>query len=128
MRVKPMSAEAFYAVSEGAWLGCPDREFPSTGSRPSGEVGLELSRDGTYTVLIRATDGGVERGSGIDYTGNWYPSNTDGMVESDYMMVVPDGTGGTFFYRPTFTEDPRQLRIDEGMVLFHWSRYVLLDP
>jgi hypothetical protein len=129
MQAAPTSVDAFYAAYEGAWLGCPDHELPNDfGPRPLGEVGIELSRDGTYAVLLRDADGRLERGSGVDYTGSWYPSNTDGMIESSYMMVVPDGGGGMFFYRPTFTEDPRQLRIDEGLVLFHWSRYVLGDP
>ena len=124
----PTNVDAYYALSEGAWLGCPGYEHPeSFGPRPPGEVGIELSRNGTYTILVRGAEGSLERGTGIDYTGTWYPTNTDGMVETEYVMAVPVGSGGTSFYRPRFTEDPRQLRIDEGLVLFSWSRYVPVD-
>jgi len=128
MWARTTTADAFYDASEGAWLGCPDYELPQDfGPRIAGAVGLEISRDGTYTILVRATDGSVERGTGIDYTGTWYLSTSDGMVETDHTMAVPSSGGGTSFYRPQFTEDPRQLRIDEGLVLFYWSRYVPVD-
>jgi len=127
LEADPESADDYQSAAVGAWLGCPSYAAPSpTRTSAPEDVGIELSSDGTYALLVRAPDGSIGRAAADDQHGTWYPTNTDGMVATQFMMAVPDpgGGGGTSFFRPAFFAIPRQLRIEEGMWLFHWSRYV----
>jgi len=125
----PDTVDAYYAVAEGAWLGCPSYEEASnrTTSGPE-ELGIELSKDGTYALLVRADAGGVAVSTVDDQKGTWYATDMDGMTATSLMMAVPDSEGsGISFFRPTFHPDAHQLRIGEGTWLFHWTRYVFVS-
>ncbi len=120
----PESEDAYYLAAEGAWRGCPSYEAePSFGAPAPEEVGIELSGDGTYALLLRAPDGSITPSTDVDQKGTWYVSTNDGMNTIPPTMAVSD-SGGTSFFRPTFHDDAHQLRIEEGMWLFHWKRYV----
>ena len=87
------------------------------------ELGVEFAADGVWYALTR--DGA--RRQGIDYGGTWtyYPAGTVHPISrepSDYAFLELDSV---ITDPPTFTDDPRQMRILFTPVQ---SRYVPLDP
>jgi len=109
-----------YAQLTGAWLLCPDYlvERPTL---PPEIVGIEFRDDDTFIYLLEDEDGDLVRGRGIDYTGAWHPGTVDNNPAT--IIVVPEGSGMSY-YRPQFTAEPRQLRIDEAWGIFPAHRYV----
>jgi len=119
------------ALLVGAWLLCPQgAELPSE-REPAGVVGVEFTSDYHYTYLLEDEDGQLVRGEGIDFTGDWFIS-TEGEsattgTDPTPILVRPEGSGAYTYYRPTFTEGPVQLRMDEYYDLFHGTRYVPVE-
>ncbi len=91
------------------------------------DVGVEFTADGHYYPLTNGPGGSVVRRTGVDYEGTWkyFPvGSTDpffGGTTTRAEMLL----GAVLTDAPTFTNDPRQLRILFSPVL---SKYLPLDP
>jgi hypothetical protein len=63
---QPLAAATLGRAIAGAWVTCD-----STSALGTREDGIELSDDGRFYTLHRASDGGLRRGAGFDETGSW---------------------------------------------------------
>ena len=89
------------------------------------DVGVEFANDGRWYALTRDGAGNVARRAGIDYGGTWEyfpPGSVDpsSKMPSERAFLKLDGG---YTDPPTFTDDPRQMRITFSPVL---SRYIPL--
>lgn len=119
------------ALLLGAWLLCPEYANDPSEREPRGVVGVEFTSDYRYTYLLEEEDGQLVRGQGLDFTGDWYigteaeSSTTGGDLTP--LLIRPETADSRTYYRPTFTEGPVQLRLQEYFGLFHASRYVPIE-
>ena len=91
------------------------------------DVGVEFATDGRWYALTRDGSGNVIRRQGIDYGGTWqyFPVGSFHPISRMPAERAFLELDGGITDPPTFTDDPRQMRITFTPVL---SRYVPLDP
>jgi hypothetical protein len=97
----------FVTQLTGRWLTC---QRP-TAFGTSDEAGLEITADGNWFKLYVVASGALERGSGFDRQGTWYPLSMDGGTDQTNFQIFGSGELHTF---PAFTHSPRKLRLGGG--------------
>lgn len=118
----------------GSWLACPDYVGDPLGyGTPAGSVGIEFTNDYRFHYLFENEDGELVRGEGIDLSGEWYvESDNQGATTvagpNETVLVKPPviPSQGNSYYRPTFTDGPKQMRPGGHWNLFQSQRYVPL--
>lgn len=113
------SREELDALLIGKWRRCTAPQIPGE------DIGVEFSADGNFYPLTSDENQQVVRRSGVDYQGAWIysPPGTESPISHQPSEQAFMELNGVITDAPTFTNDPRQLRINFSPVP---GRYVPL--
>ena len=105
--ITPSSVEQANELLIGTWTLCGDTSM--LGLRVDGEVGLEITGDGRFHLLLRQADGTVGRASGAGLEGTWNMTRHEEYGVIFYIDVLERGYG-TNWVQPLFFESPSAVR------------------
>jgi hypothetical protein len=112
-QVSPLSYAQYTTEAEletlliGRWQRCKARQIAGE------DVGVEFTADGRYWALTWNASHQVVRQVGIDYGGTWvyYPPGSTDPISNQPSTKGFFDLSGVLTDPPTFTNDPRQLRV-----------------